>query len=348
MAITLVKEVWDGRDAEFGDDFHRKYTRKFRVETDAVATSSIAVGFAVGIPRLWSPYVNFITGEIDYLARCRRVQPVQRPDAPRVWDVTCEYETSTGQPADGSGVDSQSGPSGDPNQPGSGGAADNPDQRPPDIKWRFETIHLPLDRALDPNGVHKNITYTVGAGTAAVTKPLFTDRWVPVLNAAGQRFDPFPTYEVPVQIFDLTRIETTDSPSERNNYAYAVNSDDFLFAGPGEAQMLPITADAVWIGGQLFWQKHYQIRFVPKQLFQWQPLILNAGKKQMQGNPTDFTKPPIPILDPLTQAPVTEDVPLNEFGKALPQQTIANGPLVYMQFLAYPSLPFAVWNLPTL
>lgn len=346
MAVTLVKEVWDGRDAEFGDQFDRKYTRKFRVETNSVATSSIAVGFAPGIPRVFSFYINFATGEIDYLARCRRVQPVQRSDAPLVWDVTCEYETVTGQPADGSGVNSQSNPTGDPNKPGSGGAADNPEMRPPVRKWRFETIHLPLDRALDPNGVHIKVPFTIGAGVNGVTDYLFTDRWVPVLNSAGQRFDPFPTYEVGVQILDITRLELNDSPSERRNYAYAVNSDDFLFANPGEAQMLPITADEVWIGGVPYWEKHYQIRFVPVELKTWQPLILDAGRKQLQGNPTDKTKPPVAIPDPLTQMPVTEDVPLNGFGKVLPQQTVLNGPLVYMKYLAYPSLPFAALDLP--
>jgi hypothetical protein len=352
MAITRVAEQWTGREAEFGDQYDRKYTRKFVVETDRVATSAIAVGFALGIPRVFSPYFNPLTGEIDYLARCTRVQPVQREDAPLVWDVTCEYATSSGQPADGSGVGPESGPSGDPNKPGEGGASDKPEDRPPKIKWRQETINLPFERALAPAEWPASrriqllpmVVFDPAGGFKKITKA--TDRWLPVLNAAGQRFDPFPTYEAAILVLDITRIEPAFDAELSLSYAYALNEDQFLFAAPGQAQILPIESELVWIGGQAYFETHYKIRFCPDNLLDWQPLILNAGRKQMQGNPTDYTKPATAIIDKLTMTPVTEDVPLNEFGKALPPQTIANGPLVYMQFQAYPTVPFGPLNFP--
>jgi hypothetical protein len=342
MGITRVAEQWTGRNSEFGDAFDRKYTRKFVVETDKVAASSILVTYATGIPRLWSPYFNALTGEVDYLARCRRVSAMQRDEAPLVWDVTCEYETGTAQPAVGSGVSAQSGPSGDPNKPGGGGAADNPDQRPPKRRWRQQDMELPLDRALDRDGLQKQIPIVVNG----VVEQLITDRWVPVLNAAGQRFDPFPTYRITFPVLEITRIELSYDPEIARDYSYAVNQDQFLFAKPGQAQMLPIDSDEVWIGGLPYWETTYRIRFAPTELADWQPEILNAGTKQLQGNPVDKTKPAVAIIDKMTMQPVHQAVPLDEFGKEMGQSQILAGPLTYCRFMAYRALSFAALNLP--
>lgn len=104
MAIVNVKEVWSGREGGFNADFSRRYVRNFRVETDDTSDGPIEVGFAVGIPRLWERYVSHQTGEIDNLALCNSVTPVQDAGNPYLWGCAVrvfDQKPGTGRDAGG-------------------------------------------------------------------------------------------------------------------------------------------------------------------------------------------------------------------------------------------------------
>ena len=77
MSVVSVKEQWAGRDAEFTDDWNRRYKRVFQVLTDDSADGPITVAFATGIPRIWDFFTSPLYGEYDILAVCRSVFPEQ-------------------------------------------------------------------------------------------------------------------------------------------------------------------------------------------------------------------------------------------------------------------------------
>lgn len=325
MAIVSVKELWENRGGEFDDSYKRSYTRTFRVRTDDERDGPLEVTFALGVPRIWDVYVSYATGEYDTLARCRRISPSQMADDPLIWEVRCEYETFTAEPSSPGSAGAGGGGGGDATKPGSTGPANNPEQRPPKIKWSFETLTRPLTLAYDNGGV---------AGVATQV--------VPVLNSAGQPFDPAPEYECAYPVYEVSRIETFFSPAVARQYAFAVNDDTFGFAAPGEAMCMPITADLVFIGGVPFWEVSYKIRFLPEHVDTFQPQILDAGYRQLNAGGTDLED----IFDPITRQPVSEPTLLDGAGRQLSHADLVANGAEYRLFYAYLRRPFAALNLP--
>lgn len=329
MAIVNVKEVWSGREGGFNADFSRRYVRNFRVETDDTSDGPIEVGFAVGIPRLWERYVSHQTGEIDNLALCREVTPVQDAGNPYLWDVRCEYSTESPEPGGmptGGGVPTGGFPDGaDPGKPGAGGQADSPEAKPWEVEYEPETYRLPMRKAFDNQGPNAR-------------------RVLPVLNAAKQPFDPLPEYEVGGDVLTVTRIEKNPDHQKLRQYAYALNSDDFLHAGFAQAQCLPIRRKRMWIGGQQYWECTYRIRFVPEGWDTWQPEILNAGRSQLTDDPSEL---PVEIRYPRSHQQIGHDWPLTRDGKAMTPEEIeaADHSDLYLTFYAYRVLPFSELNL---
>ena len=330
MSIVNVKEMWSDRDGGFNADFSRRYTRVFRVETNATSDGPIAVAFATGIPRVWDRYVSHETGEFDDLALCRSVDPRQDADNPYLWEVRCEYTTESFEP----GTNPPSGGAGgaggsDPSKPGSGSNADNPETRPWEVEYEPETFRFPARYAFDSQDGMK------------------AKRILPILNPVKQPYDPLPEYEVGCDVLTITRIEANPDHKLLRQYAYALNDDVFLHAKFTEAQMMPVRRKQIWIGGRRYWECTYRIRFCPEEWGTWQPQILNTGRRELQGDPPDETKEPIEIRDPISHQPVNDDWPIGKNGKAMTREEIAAAKIddFYTTWYMYRVLPFSALNL---
>lgn len=339
MAIRDVTELWSGRTGVIGDDYNRQYARVFQVRTTDEKDGPITAGFAPGIPRMWDAYTNAGGTEVDLLSRVRRIDPDQDDADPKLWIVRVEYEPITSEVPSGAGSSGSSGGTGgggsDPAKPGGGGAADRPELQPPKIRWTSADHTKVMRKGYDNEG---RFTATVEA-----------KRKVPVVNSAGQPFDPIPEYEDGYPILEISRIEASFDPLKARDYRYAVNDEPFLFAPPEHAQTLPIEAEQVWIGGFPYWQVGYRIRFNDES---WQTEILDAGYMRADAaEPDDVTKVTA-ILDPDSRSPVSEPWPLDGHGMPLDRAAIAKAlrddpeaALVYLKFYPYQRRSFAPLNL---
>jgi hypothetical protein len=97
MAILSVDEI-TGATSSVNDKGETEYTRLFRVVTSSPLVANLAVRTAAKIPKIGDVYAT--TTEFDATSLCRRVQPQQDSEAPRVWEVRVEYgppEAESGQ-----------------------------------------------------------------------------------------------------------------------------------------------------------------------------------------------------------------------------------------------------------
>lgn len=327
--ILEIDELPTGRTGTFDDGFQRTYMRTIRVRTNNESYGPIQVAFATvggrAVPRLFEQYVSWLTGEVDVLALCRRVVPRQLDDDPYLWHVECEYSTRTFEPGAVLGTPGPNGGIGEGARPGAGGTADDPTARPPEISWTSEAIQAPLIREWDEDFLTRK----------------------KVFNTAGMPYDNAPTLEFSAKTYNVKRIEAVMDAGLDQLREFAVNSEPFMFADPGQAQLLPITSNLVWIGGVAYWERSYSIRFVPIVLETWQPQILNVGYFEYAGTPLKYRR----ILDPFTHQPVTEPWPLgakDQFGAvlALTSEQIANGETLYTTHRGYYAFDFNELNLP--
>lgn len=324
MPIVSVKEQWSGRNGRISNNWQRAYTRVFQVITDDNLEGQISVAFALGIPRVGDFYASALYGEWDAYALCHEVRPEQDDGDPRLWKVTCDFQTQTGQapPTATGGITIP-----DATRPGSGGGSDNPTNRPPDIEFDVETFRIPFVKGFDKEG---------GVGS---------ERVIPVANSVGQKFDPAQEIEVAATVYRVSRYESLESFSINftRKYAFALNIDEFKGAAPGQSQCLPIRARLEYVGQTPYWRTSYAVRFVPEGWDTWDVEILDAGRYKIGPGP-GFE--PVPIFDETTRQPVTEDWPLNGAGAPLSRADVLDGNVQYLKFYAYRKQSFAALGLP--
>jgi hypothetical protein len=321
MGIRRVVPKFDGRDGRLSDGLQRAYTQKFQVFTDSKTTGPLAVMFAPGIPRLYAFYVSFGATEVDTLALCRDVYPVQDPADWSVWEVTCQFSTlplgptsAQGQPSDG----------GDPSK--GDGASNNPELEPPVVRWGWHEKEEAFVK--DANGKD-------------------------VLNSAKQPFDPAPTVERGWRVLYFERNELSFDPDAMDKYSYALNSDNFLGAKQKEVLSKPVTADAVYKGPLRYYRVKYEFHFRkrppienPGQVFPgatWSRDILDQGLCKLSLTAGPNFKKPVPIIR--NGQPLSQPVLLDGAGQELtPAALAASGPQ-YISFQPYLATPFAPLNI---
>ena len=135
MSILSVNEVSGARSTE-NEKGETEYTRTFKVVTSAANIGAIAVRTATGIPRVGDYYLT--ATEQDTGSLCKRVEPQQEQDNPRLWIVRADY----GAPSDGD--EAQRNP--------------NPLLRPAVLTWGFNKSSRVVWK--DANG--KGITNSAG------------------------------------------------------------------------------------------------------------------------------------------------------------------------------------------
>lgn len=274
MPFTRITELFAGREGSLSDGLERDYTRKFRVVTDSKLVGPIEVMFAPGIPRLYERYVSFLTNEIDALALCRKVNPVQDPQDWSVWDVTCEYSTR-------SPSGSEAGQPDNPGDPSKGdGASNNPELEPPVVRWDAATREVAMQQDLDGNAI---------------------------INTARQPFDPPPTIEESWPVLHYERNELNFDWHFAAGFAHTVNRDRFLGEDPGFVLCKPIVSEKRYRGPLVYWRTKYEFHFAQRS-WGWDLELLNQGLCQFK----PLAKGPSPIIE--NGQPVTQPRLLNAIG----------------------------------
>jgi hypothetical protein len=91
VAVTSVREIWNGREGEIDDALRRRFTRVFRVLTSSNLDGPETVRSHASIPQVGAAYQT--TTETDIGALVKRVRVQQDQDEPGVWIAACEYDS---------------------------------------------------------------------------------------------------------------------------------------------------------------------------------------------------------------------------------------------------------------
>lgn len=280
MPILSVVEL-PNRSTSFGQGYQRRRKRTFRVITDSDYVSEDEVLFNLGLD-YGDQYVNFGTGLIDPLCVLVDFDASPLDDDPRLWIVTCNYETQSAAP--------QATPTQN-QQPGGGGDADDPTQWEPKITRSYGRIQWPMERGFDDDN----------------------ELTIPVVNSAGDEFNPKPMMDVRYLIITHERIEAEYDIDAHANFGGAVNL--IVWNGFVSERVLldDWTVDDEYIGQTLFYRHRRVFHIAPPVLGTWKLFLLDAGFVDLLGNA---------IVAPNSKSPVTTPWPLADTGFPLTRTQI--------------------------
>jgi hypothetical protein len=294
MAIVSAREIWEGRTAKIEQLGKREYTRVFRITTNADTDDAASIVLSPLFPKLYTPY-NVPNG-VDLGAILHDKTATQDADNPYVWKVTLHYSTVSG---DGSRDPGNS----DPND--TSGLLANPFARPPLITW----------------------------DAVQFTRPVVTDiNGKPLVNTAGQQFDPLPEMDDSRVVIIYERNEPTFSATNAQNYRDALNSDQWNGMSPGTVKCCKIAASLEYEKGLYYWRMRYEFHVRDT----WQLSIINQGWNFLTGD----TPPVLRACMSKDNVPVRQC--LDNSGHVIPRNndgSISN--VIALKFNIYQSLPFA-------
>lgn len=167
---------------------------------------------------------------------------------------------------------------------------------------------------------------------------------VPILNAAGEPFDPPPERDVTRPTLVCVRKEPAFSIAAFIPFYDSVNNLHFFGAAPGQAKFMGVSGRGPLVkSGFTYWEVTYEFHFREEP---WhQAFILNQGLNQLVENDseggTDFalraiTREWIDAANAVPgqqggappgdaeNIPITEPVPLDPLGRILPRYTVDN------------------------
>lgn len=204
MAVTSVKEIFAGRRGGDNLDRKRDYVRVFEVQTSDPDDDPTVAGGTSLLPRNGEPHPS------DAYAVMVDIDADQSSESPYLWQVTCRYSSDLGQPSqqrEALAYDPFGAPGENPGYTTSSGGGQvtrdpDPRNRPAvfEVDWEQTTEVLMWDVNGDP-----------------------------IVNSAGDRFDPPPTVERSYPVITITK--NLDVSSELLNldnqqvYQEIVNSD---------------------------------------------------------------------------------------------------------------------------
>lgn len=199
--------------------------------------------------------------------------------------------------------------------------------------WTAVARYGPYDANLEPaNPVERPIK--VSWSFARFERPVIVDLdGVPVLNSAGDPFDPPLTIDDSRPILTIVRNEQGFDPLLAYQFKDAVNADAFWGVGPGIVKVLDIS-DELTKDPDIGWYHvvTYQFEFNPDG---WQAHIADLGYREL-----NLTNELVPIL--FKGVPATVPARLNGEGGYLEDP---DAETVFLDFNVYRSLPFAPLNL---
>lgn len=185
--------------------------------------------------------------------------------------------------------------------------ARDPLERQPQISWEYRETQEPLNEDIEGN---------------------------PIVNSAGDPFDPPLLQDFLQPILKLTRNEANFDPALAYIYRGKVNATTFFGADPGYVKVGPITPQRVFnqdIGW--YWTVSYEFIFNEKT---WTTRVYNVGYRHL--DPDDDTKK-IEITDRYGQK-ISSPWPLDEDGQPLPQ---GSDPVI-LEFETAEKIDFSVFG----
>lgn len=126
MVAVLVRHQRSGRTGKLDDSRTREYVQVFRVLVTSSLDGPEVAGSALGIPRIWAPYIP-PSGVMDLGSWCRSVE-AKPLDSDYVWEVVCTYSSKLEK--------------GDrrPDQQN-----ENPTLRPPEVSFGTDRVARPFE-----------------------------------------------------------------------------------------------------------------------------------------------------------------------------------------------------------
>jgi hypothetical protein len=223
--VSIAQEAPDSPKATFELGQH-VITRKFKVQTDSFSDGPGTVALAIGVPRLFQPYV--FGREYLPFCRVREVEPERIAPNSLWWIVTVTYRTpelkggAQGDGGNSSGSDASSGDGGG-TQTENDQQFENPLLALAEIETHFQTQQQAIYAVYDTS---KN-------------PPTFTA----AKSSAGEIFNPPPMKDSSTFVMTITRNEGILSPHPALAVLYqdTVNSDSFWGCGAGQVKCQSIT-----------------------------------------------------------------------------------------------------------
>ncbi len=310
MAVSYVKELFEGRRASDSQERRRTYTRVYEVRTTDPNDSGYVAGGASGLPRGGDAHPD------DNAAFVVRNDPAQHSEDPTLWTVTIEYDTQLSSTAIGresQQVDSSGETTTNPDSPSEGGQRqENPLSRPPVYSVSFETVQEPL--------------LEVYTGEDATLPG-------PLLNSAGDPFDPPPMVEKSYPVLTIKKNMVSFTYATLEMYQDSVNSVTWRGFGARKVKVHGISWESAFENGITFWA----VTFVFKVRYKtWDLQILDAGLNELIPAETDRPARKRPIVQSRGETP-TSPLLLDGSGRLL----AAGDDPVILRVRHYPELPFA-------
>lgn len=319
MAVTSVRESWEGRAGKDVWTRQRTYTRTFEVVTDDPADDVTVAGSAVGpdgkrIPRLGDAYPG------DSAAVVVSVHPSNLTDSPFHWLVTVEYDT---QPPVPEAQQPSTSPPPPPPQAEQGeqqgvDRKENPLGRPPVWKFSFQQTTEPVQRS-------------------------YFGALEPLRNSADLPFDPPATIEVSRPVVTCTWNVALVNLDRLDDLQDAVNDRPFWGKAARTWRCIGIDAQSNFENDCWFWTVTVTLAYRRET---WDLKLLDAGYSEKVFVDPNNAGSPVwvwqKMKDPWGNEP-TEPVPLDGNGRKL---AIGSQP-VFLEFRVYPERDFnTLW--PTL
>ncbi len=321
MAVITANEIWEGRRGGDGIGFTELvYTRVFNVFTDDPHDGAELVLGAAGIPAVGDTF-DPPSGEFDTDLLCVNVTAENNRQDRSFWQVRAEYIADTVNRA----------------------VLD-----PAEISWETELVpyaqamSYPTDEMVAATTPTQLLFETSPTDDHTYTDPLIAGAYGtlpgnPVVNSAGQPFDPSPEVQRPLQKLIITRNEAASPLNTKRFYERSLNFDEFQGYAKGLAFMHSITGTKQHptYGTKAYWKVRYEILFDPL-----------GWCLKLNDNGFHYFNSVVGALYPIT------DVFNNQFPKAQPLNGSGNvlaGPpftYVYGKFPIYRCLPWAILSLP--
>lgn len=240
----------------FSVDGTREYQRHFLVQTRDKELGPLAVCYCPGLPVPWSVYITPDGKEYDLLALATRYEAKQLDEGDEYfWIVTVTYSTDIPPGGVPEFVGTPVGPGGAGRRQ-QRGSQNNPELEPPEVDWDEEVRQKPIRQDLDGKFLK---------------------------NSAGQPYNH--TQEDAYNILTITRNDLWYDPKTAVEFAFAVNSDEFLGWPPGSAQCMPFKAKLMHRGPTFYHRVTYRIRLAPMkndyEYDDWQTNLLDQGTMEI-------------------------------------------------------------------
>lgn len=312
MAITKCVERYEGRKSE-KTRTGRTYTRVFYVSCSATTDYPDTVYSAVD-PTTSTTMPTFgDTYPSDSWATVTNISAIDIKGDGKEYFVTVDYDTHIYK---------------------SSLFVENPLLRTPVIQWTFERTPEVMTWAYGSTGGYATDDWSSktwnrpGWAYDAYGNRIFKN--VPIVNTAGQEFDPPVMRDTTTIVGVCERNELYWNGTQAINYMDAVNSDEWLGFSPGQARVHNISATYQYESGIWYYSVRYEIHIRNH----WLKIVPNTGLAEIKDGKLTVSK------DPDNNA-MLSPVLLDENGA----RVVDGGDMYYMAYEIYHYLPFSVLNL---